>query len=99
MSLSTLHRIGSLTLSAMSLSSSLCGCSKPARTATPPSASPVATVPGAQSPRSMDAPGLTMPQRLALLNASINPDEVLYQNRRKAAQLRMRVEAETDPPL
>src|SRR5207249_4721712 len=46
-----------------------------------------------------DAPGLTMPERLELLNANINPDEVLYQNRRKAAQLRMRVESETDPTL
>jgi len=44
-------------------------------------------------------PGLTMPQRLELLNASINPDEVLYQNRRKAAGLRRLVEAEKDPSL
>src|SRR5262249_37771192 len=34
-----------------------------------------------------------------LLNANINPDEVLYQNRRKAARLRMLVDSEHDPML
>src|SRR5437764_11412035 len=92
-------RIGCLTLGGLSLSGLLCGCSKPARTAAPPSPSTVTAVPGVPSHRSMDASGLTMPQRLELLNANINPDEVLYQNRRKAAQLRARLESETDPTL
>ena len=47
----------------------------------------------------MDAPGLTMPQRLELLNANINLDEVLYQNRRKAARLRTLLGEEKDPML
>ena len=38
-------------------------------------------------------------ERLELLNANINLDEVLYQNRRKAARLRTLVEGEKDPML
>ncbi len=40
-----------------------------------------------------------MVERLELLNDSINVEEVLYQNRRKAAALRTLVEGETDPSL
>src|SRR5437879_2940016 len=87
-------RIGGLVLTAL-----LSGCSKSAHAPPQRPAPPVAPVSEATANHSMDAPGLTMPQRLQLLNASINPDEVLYQNRRKAARLRTLVEAEKDPSL
>src|SRR5262249_21906762 len=76
-----------------------CGCGKSPQGPAQGARSIVAAAPTSSALKSMDSPGLSMVERLQLLNASINLDEVLYQNRRKASRLRTLVEAEKDPTL
>src|SRR5262249_55985597 len=97
-------QFGSLTLGSLSLAELLSGCSRPAQTSAPPVVSPTVVSPTVGVPitaakLSMDTPGLPMPQRLELLNANINLDEVIYQNRRKAERLRTLVEGEKEETL
>ncbi len=95
-----------LTLSGVGLTALLPGCRQSLRKAGPPSFAPAAHPPASAAAGtagaahlSMDAPGLTMPQRLELINAGINLDEILYQNTRKAARLRTLMKDESDPSL
>ena len=46
-----------------------------------------------------DTPGIPMPRRLELIAEAINPDEVLNENRKKAAVLKAQVQEEKDPQL
>src|SRR5579872_4886773 len=44
-----------------------------------------------------EAPGLSMPQRLGMIDEGINPFDVLNENHRKAAMARAEMEIENDP--
>jgi hypothetical protein len=89
-----LLQLGGLTLGGLSLLELLSGCHQTVRPAGSQAVSPAASVARVPTANRMDAPGLTMPQRLQLINASLDPQEVPYLNVQRAARLQTLVAAE-----